>query len=369
MRDTLLGLPVRERDWVVVGATPEKMESLKYRQVGKQFPVYLHPETNEEHALARTEKKNGKGHTGFICNFSESITLEEDLTRRDFTINSIAFDAETKKHIDPAGGLKDIEDKIIRHTSPAFSEDPLRLIRLARFYAKLKPLGFTVAPETIAVVQDIVAGGELDLVSVERLWTEFEKAFSYPDPDAFLEILIESGYAKSIALNSLCQEPCRNALKKASELHQSPIIRFAAWCTFAEEEDFTHFHSRVPIPNRYLELSTKTRKNFDDYYHCPKLTIENVLKLIVAINGFKQGDVFHQFLQTAEAVSTSRPTHASIPHPQSRFLITMLSVAKTISAKSIMRRNLEGEEFAKEIDKQRCAAMCKVRRPYRWAHF
>ncbi|MDI9347706.1 MAG: hypothetical protein QM538_04300 [Methylacidiphilales bacterium] len=367
IRDSLLNLPVLEKDWVVVGSTPREMESLKYRQVGKQFPVFLHPITNEEYALARTEVKKSIGYTGFICDFSPKVTLEEDLWRRDFTINSIAFDEKSGTYIDPCEGMKDIKNKIIRHTSIAFSEDPLRLIRLARFYAKLKPLGFTIAPETLELVIQIVNNGELPSLSVERLWTEFEKAFTYQDPDAFIEVLISSTYASTTGLKSLFEQPCREALRYISAHNSSPLIRFAGFCARASDSDIINFTNWLPVPNRYTELVTKVRKNFNSYYHSPTLTISNILSLLYDCNGFKQGEVYENFLTCCELVSKSRAEYQNIPHPQTKFLQTMLHVAKTVTGKSLMRLRLEGEEITKEIDKQRCAAMCKIRRPYRWA--
>ena len=166
VRDGLLKRPVKDRDWVVVGATPEQLLALGYEQVGADFPVFLHPKTREEYALARTERKSGQGYQGFECRFSPDVTLEQDLLRRDLTINAMAQD-EQGNIVDPYGGRADLEQKILRHVSPAFAEDPLRVLRVARFAARFAPLGFTIAPETLALMQHMVSAGELDHLVAE----------------------------------------------------------------------------------------------------------------------------------------------------------------------------------------------------------
>jgi len=180
VRDELLGRPVGERDWVVVGATPQQMLDLGYRQVGRDFPVFLHPETREEHALARTERKTGPGYRGFELHYSPNVTLEDDLRRRDLTINAIARDADGAL-IDPHGGRADIEARKLRHVSDAFNEDPVRILRVARFLARFEPLGFTIAPETAARMRAMVAAGEADALVPERIWQETERALGEPD--------------------------------------------------------------------------------------------------------------------------------------------------------------------------------------------
>ena len=188
VRDQLLGLPVKERDWVVVGANPEAMISAGYQQVGKSFPVFLHPKSKEEHALARTEKKTGPGDTGFDVYAGEDVTLEEDLLRRDLTINAIA-EMPDGSLVDPYGGAADIEAKTIRHVSDAFREDPLRVLRVARFAARFKHLGFSVAPETMELMRLITKSGELNSLTPERVWVETEKALQTDNPDYYFELL------------------------------------------------------------------------------------------------------------------------------------------------------------------------------------
>ena len=195
VRDKLLGLEPKEKDWVVGNSSAEELVSLGYKQVGKHFPVFLHPNTFEEHALARVEKKINKGHQGFEFNTGKSITLEEDLLRRDLTINAIAED-ENNKLIDPYNGVKDIENRKLRHVSDAFSEDPLRVFRVARFYASLSDYNFTIHDSTYTEMKSIVDSGEIESLSKERLWEEFSKAFSTKEPWKFFEALINSGAAK-----------------------------------------------------------------------------------------------------------------------------------------------------------------------------
>lgn len=192
VRDELLDLPVTERDWVVVGATPERMLELGYRPVGRDFPVFLHPETHDEHALARTERKTGAGHTGFVVHADPDVTLEEDLARRDLTINAIARDA-SGRFVDPWGGMADLEARVLRHVSDAFVEDPLRVLRVARFAARFAPLGFRIAPETHSLMQRIAGSGELRTLSAERVWQELVKALGTERPSRFFRVLESVG--------------------------------------------------------------------------------------------------------------------------------------------------------------------------------
>ena len=192
VRDRLLGQAVGDRDWVVVGSTPEEMIRAGYLPVGKDFPVFLHPETKEEHALARTERKTAPGYHGFVFHAAPDVTLDQDLARRDFTINAIA-QGEDGRLTDPFGGAADVEARVLRHVSPAFAEDPVRILRAARFLARFAPLGFTVAPETLALMRDMVAAGEVDHLVPERVWQELKKALEMPRPAAAIALLRECG--------------------------------------------------------------------------------------------------------------------------------------------------------------------------------
>ena len=244
VRDELLGLTVHERDWVVVGAQPQELLDLGYKPVGKDFPVFLHPQTNEEYALARTERKTGPGYRGFDTRFSPDVTLEQDLERRDLTINAIAKDVETNTLIDPFGGERDLRERTLRHVSKAFIEDPVRVLRAARFAARFAPLGFTVAPETMQLMREIAARGELEALVSERVWQEMHKALQMPAPWKFFEVLREANALPIIfpeieALFGVPQpekwHPEIDAgihtlmvLEQACRLSNDPIVRFAA---------------------------------------------------------------------------------------------------------------------------------------------
>lgn len=195
VRDQLLQRPVKDNDWVVVGATPDDMIKLGYEQVGADFPVFLHPKTKEEYALARTERKSGKGYQGFVCDFSSDVTLEDDLLRRDLTINAMAQD-ENGHITDPFHGQRDLKEKWLRHVSPAFQEDPLRVLRVARFCARFAHLGFRVADETMELMKAMVSDNELDHLVAERVWTETQRALTETSPDVYFRVLKECGALK-----------------------------------------------------------------------------------------------------------------------------------------------------------------------------
>src|SRR3546814_681486 len=224
VRDRLLGLAPGDNDFVVVGETPDTMLAAGFKPVGRDFPVFLHPQTNEEHALARTERKSGRGHRGFVVDADPSVTLEEDLGRRDFTINAIAQDADGNL-VDPLGGARDIQARVLRHVGPAFVEDPLRVLRAARFMARFAPLRFTVAPETMALMRQMSASGELDALVPERVWQELSKALAAKQPSAFIRTLHDCGALAAVlpeveALYGVPQRPLGSgALHRRARAH------------------------------------------------------------------------------------------------------------------------------------------------------
>jgi tRNA nucleotidyltransferase (CCA-adding enzyme) len=217
VRDALLGLPVREKDWVVVGAAPEDMAAAGYRPVGKDFPVFLHPQTKEEHALARTERKSGRGYHGFTFHTGAEVTLEEDLIRRDLTVNAMARDDDGTL-VDPYGGQRDLQARLLRHVSPAFAEDPVRILRVARFAARFAPLGFRVADETMALMRQMVERGEADHLVSERVWKETERTLSGDGRD-------EAGYRPSVYFQVL--HGCGALARVMPEL----APKSTPWCT------------------------------------------------------------------------------------------------------------------------------------------
>lgn len=228
VRDAMLGLPVYERDYVVVGSTPEALLQQGFVAVGKDFPVFLHPETQEEYALARTERKSGKGYTGFECHASPDVTLEQDLARRDLTINAIA-QTESGEIIDPYHGARDIERRVLRHVSAAFVEDPLRVLRVARFAARFAPLGFTIAEETKQLMKAVVASGEIQHLVAERVWQETHKALMCEQPQVYFQVLHECGALE--ALLKLKIHPCSSwpSLTQVSARTVLDTSRYAAW--------------------------------------------------------------------------------------------------------------------------------------------
>ena len=253
VRDKLLGLPVKERDWVVVGATPQEMLQKRFKKVGRDFPVFLHPKTHEEYALARTERKTGKGYTDFICYSDSKVTLTEDLKRRDLTINAIAEDLDGKI-IDPYNGSKDLKKRILRHVSPAFAEDPVRILRIARFAARFG--GFKVHARTNKLMQAMLANGEVDALVPERVWQELERALSEQYPERFFVVLKNCQVLPKLFPQIAAHlSACKKALKKAVILSQESVVRFAAMMFNLDKLEIAALCKKYRVPNAYKELS------------------------------------------------------------------------------------------------------------------
>ena len=254
VRDKLLNLPVQERDWVVVGATPEYMLAHGFKQVGRDFPVFLHPQTHEEYALARTERKTGKGYTNFVCDFDPKVTLEEDLMRRDLTINAIAQD-QYGNLIDPYHGQQDLQHKILRHVSPAFAEDPVRILRVARFAAKFGD--FTVHPTTNALMQQMLAQGEVDALVPERVWQEFSRALSEKHPEKFFVVLKDAlVLPRLFASIAQAWDKIQPKLMACAKLTQDPVVRFATVLfNISNVADIKALCHQYKIPRQYQDLA------------------------------------------------------------------------------------------------------------------
>lgn len=262
VRDQLLNYPYHEKDWVVVGATPEQLIEKGYRPVGKDFPVFLHPKSNEEYALARTERKTAPGYKGFVFHTNTSVTLEQDLHRRDLTINAIAKD-DKGKLVDPYNGQRDIANKQLRHVSNAFSEDPVRILRIARFLARFHHLGFSVAPETIALTKDMVKAGETKHLVAERVWQETIKALREQDPQCFFIFLQISGALADVfpeVTNELFDQCIKN-LGHVSSKTVNPVERFAAFCSPLDSQEITSLCKRLGAPNEFGDLAMLTKKH------------------------------------------------------------------------------------------------------------
>ena len=340
VRDALLGLPVKERDWVVVGASAADLTAQGYRQVGKDFPVFLHPRTGEEHALARTERKVGRGYTGFEFDTAATVTLEQDLERRDLTINAIARDSDGAL-IDPCGGQRDIAARVLRHVSPAFSEDPLRVLRVARFAARFTKLGFTIAPETLRLMTEIVASGEIDALKPDRVWQETAKALREDDPEIYFETLRACGALARVfpEIDALfgVPQPARwhpeidagvhvmLALKVAARLSREETVRFAVlthdlgkattpkWRLPAHhgherrsEQLLVQLCERLPVPNRCRDLAKHVARYHGAVHRAAELKPQTVLEMIMEVDGLRQPERFEEFLLACEADARGR---------------------------------------------------------------
>lgn len=370
VRDKILGLPVHERDWVVVGSTVEDMLKQGFKQVGNSFPVFLHPKTAEEYALARTERKTGPGYHGFSVDFTPDIKLEQDLERRDLTINAIAEDTNGEL-VDPFKGLDDIKSKTLRHVSPAFVEDPLRVLRVARFQARLASLKFEIADETMALMQHIVADGEVDHLVPERVWQEIHKALLTKQPELFFSVLSECGALEKILpetdTNRLAQQNL--ALQRACQQSEDAVIRFAAWAGTLKAEQIKQLAKRLNLPKEFSELATLTQKQLAFFENCTQLPPPEILDHLKACDAFRRRERFEKFLLAAEAIAGSLEQRSGWPQPQREYLHTAILQAASITAKDLTKVRLSGKELADELDVHRRAAISKVKRTYRWAKF
>jgi len=341
VRDELLGLPIKEKDWVVVGETPETMLALGYIPVGKDFPVFLHPETKDEYALARTEKKVSPGYTGFIFNTSPDITLEEDLSRRDLTINAMAKDNHGNI-IDPFNGRSDLKDKVLRHISDAFAEDPVRILRLARFAARFPD--FRVATETNVLMKAIVEKGEADALVSERIWQEFNKALASKKPIRFFEVLIQCGALKHIFPHLNFDEHAANALIKATATDVDPSIRFAA--LLHNNSDINELCKAIKSPRDYKELANLISHFHKEFEHLNLDHSENLVSFFEKLDVFRRPERFQKFLIAASACSR---------HSMKNKVINInhaLKILHTISIKDI-DPNLKGKAIANAIHNER----------------
>ena len=391
VRDEQLGIPVQERDWCVVGTTPEELLAARYRQVGKNFPVFLHPETGEEYALARTERKTAPGYHGFSFRTSPDVTIEEDLGRRDLTVNAMARDKDGNL-IDPFNGLKDIRAKVLRHVSDAFQEDPVRILRTAKFAARFAARGFTIAPDTMQLMSTMVTDGEVDALIPDRVWKETEAALAGPDPRVFFEVLRDCGvlaviYPEIDALFGVPQPPKWHpeidcgihtlmVVEQAARLSDAIDVRFAALVhdlgkatTPARILPSHHGHEkrsvaiiramgkRLPIPAACRELAVLVA---DLHGHCHKaleLRTTTILKVLENTDAFRRPDRFEKFLLACEADARGRKGLEDKPYPQAEYLTGALAAANTVSARKLISEGAQGPEIAKALRKHRIAAI------------
>ena len=391
MRDALLGLPVRERDWVVVGAQPQELAARGFMPVGREFPVFLHPQTREEYALARLERKVGPGYRGFSIESSPDVRLEEDLRRRDLTINAMA-QTEGGEIIDPYGGRKDLEARVLRHVSAAFVEDPVRILRVARFAARFAPLGFTIAPETTELMRRMVAAGEVDALVPERVWQETERALGEARPQVFFEVLRGCGalavvFPEVEALFGVPQPPRWHpeidtgvhvlmALAQAARSGTSTAVRFAVlvhdlgkartprdqWPSHRGHEEagvplIEALTERLRVPNGHRELALLTARHHTLVHRALELKPATILKLLEETDAFRRPERFADLLVACEADARGRAGLEERPYPQAAQLRAAYAAASAVTLSEQERAGLSGPEIGARIRSKRLAAL------------
>jgi len=351
VRDKLLGLPVKEKDWVVVGATVNDMINKGFRQVGKEFPVFLHPKTHEEYALARKERKVEPGYKGFDFDTAPTVSLEDDLMRRDLTINAMA-ETPDGKLIDPYQGQKDLELKLLRHVSPAFAEDPVRILRIGRFLARFADKGFSIAPETRQLMQQMVKAGEVDALVAERVWKELERALGEPHPEKFFEALAACDAIEILFPQLLRNETGIKALMAASCLDKDTSVRFAALLHDLPEPKTTiaKLCRRYRAPAAYKELALLTAGLFETAIHSKQLNAEDLLHLFAKLDTYRRDKRFLQFLVCCQAIAKARDIQFDAD-----WLLACAQASKHIDIKALMTKGLTGQKLAEKIKKERLA--------------
>lgn len=353
VRDELLGRPVTERDWVVVGSTPQEMLRLGYMPVGKDFPVFLHPETHEEYALARTERKIGKGYKGFEFQADQQVTLEQDLLRRDLRINAIAKD-EHGQLFDPYHGFDDIQNKILRHVSSAFSEDPVRILRLARFSARFPD--FSIHPETIALMESMVENGEVDALVSERVWKEWVRALGEIKPLCFFEVLRLCGALEKLFPEISFEKNGIKAFEKASETTPEINIRFASLFIDLTKPETISLNTRFKVPNEFKELSLLVSQFFEAYCTISEKTPEDILLFLKKTDALRRPDRFKHFLRACEIGSEIIGKNAH----QSEILLKSLQALQAISTAEFQAQHLIGAQFAAALQQKQIDAIRAV---------
>ncbi len=396
VRDELLGLAIKERDWVVVGTTASEMRNRGFRQVGKDFPVFLHPQTHEEYALARTERKTAPGYHGFVMTANSEVTLEEDLGRRDLTINAMARD-DGGRLIDPYRGALDLRARRLRHVSEAFAEDPVRILRVARFAARYAPLGFQVAAETLALMRAMVNDGEVDALVPERVWAETWRALGEARPEHYLQVLRDCGALARIfpEIERLFGVPQPSdhhpeidtgihllmALHQAARLGADPGIRFAVlvhdlgkgttpaaeWPRHIGHEQrgvelVRIFCQRLRIPKEYRDLGILTTRYHTHCHRAMTLRPGSLLRLLENLDALRRPERFHRFLVACEADARGRRGLEDRPYPQPELLLAAHRAVAAVNARPLVEQGLEGPALAAVLRHKRLAAITQVRR-------
>ena len=402
VRDALLGEAVKERDWVVVGGTREDLLRLKYREVGRDFPVFLHPDTHQEYALARLERKVSPGYRGFAVEFGPEVTLEEDLARRDLTINAIA-QADDGTLVDPYGGRRDLEARVLRHVSPAFVEDPVRVLRVARFAARFEPLGFRVASETLELMRAMVERGEVDALVAERVWQETEKALRELKASEFFRVLRECGalqriYPEIDALFGVPQPPewhpeidtgvhTLMVLDQAALLSTDIKVRFAAlvhdlgkgttpreqWPGHRGHEErsvslIEALAERLRLPGDYRELSVIVARYHGNVHRAAELKPGTILEFFERADAFRRPERFAQVLLACEADSRGRAGLELLPYPQRPYLQAARDAAAAVKPSAEDIAALSGEKIAELLRRRRLHAVTELRAQWQSGH-
>ncbi|GLQ48177.1 multifunctional CCA protein [Dyella lipolytica] len=396
VRDKWLGRPVVDRDHVVVGAQPDDLLARGYKPVGKDFPVFLHPESGEEYALARTERKTGRGYHGFAFHADPNVTLEQDLARRDLTINAIAED-EHGVLVDPYGGVRDLEQRLLRHVSPAFVEDPVRLLRVARFAARFAPLGFTVAEETMTLLQQMVRNGEIDHLVPERVWAETRKALGEAQPSAFLRVLRDAGALAVLfpEIDALYGVPQRAEFHPEIDtgVHQEMVLDAAAqlapgndlvgFCALTHDlgkaltpadelprhigheqrgvKPLRALAARLKVPTDYAELAELVCREHLNAHRALELKPATLLKLFVALDALRRPDRLETFLTACMADKRGRLGHEQDDYPQATWLRQARHAAASITSDPFVAQGLQGPAIGAAMEKARIRAIAEMK--------
>ncbi|TXL01388.1 multifunctional CCA tRNA nucleotidyl transferase/2'3'-cyclic phosphodiesterase/2'nucleotidase/phosphatase [Methylococcaceae bacterium HT1] len=398
VRDTLLNLPVRERDWVVIGETAESMIARGYTEVGKDFPVFLHPETKDEYALARIERKTTRGYKGFAVHATPDVSMTDDLIRRDLTINAMAL-MDNGEIFDPYGGQEDLKNRIFRHISPAFCEDPVRVLRIARFCARYQHLGFSIAPETHQLMREMVTQGEIDYLVPERVWAETAKALSEQSPAAFFQALRDCDALARIfpELDKLFGVPqpasyhpeidtgvhTLMVLDQAALLSGKTTVRFAALMhdlgkalTPADKWPSHHGHEtlglnalkglcqRLRVPNHYQKLALQVMQYHTHCHRAFELKPATLCDTLASIGAFKADNQLDDFLLACEADAKGRLGLEETPYPQAEYILAAQQAAKRIDSSAILDKSLKGKETGLAIHRLRTHEISKVKKQF-----
>ncbi|MGB0444965.1 MAG: multifunctional CCA addition/repair protein [Porticoccaceae bacterium] len=398
VRDSLINYPTSEKDWVVVGATPEQMTDLGYKPVGQDFPVFIHPKTGEEYALARTERKSGHGYKGFEFYTSTEVSLEEDLIRRDLTINAMAQD-DAGQIIDPFGGQQDLEEKLLRHVSEAFTEDPLRVLRVARFAARYAHLGFTVAPETMDLMKTIVANGEMEFLVAERVWKETSRALTEQSPQVFIQVLKECNALQVLLpeVDALFGVPQRAdfhpeidtgihtlmALEASTKLSDCEAIRFAVLVHDVGKaitpENVLPSHSghekrglplvktlcdRLAVPNKHRQLAMAVTEFHLQSHKAFELKPSTLLKLFQSLGAIRASEKLVDFLTCCEADIRGRAGFEDAAYPSKDYLLAALDAVSQVDISDLVSQGVTGAEIGKQLNQRQIKQLTDFKTHY-----